>query len=97
MASTEQVRLALREAARATLGDEDGDTLMAITAPATTDLVTSHDLERYEEDIISRVELQIAPSIGELRSEIERLRTEMVGSLGELGQRIGRSASRTLR
>jgi len=78
MAVTEQARRALHTAARATLGEEEGDTLMAITAPANTDLATRKDLERFEEHIVSRIELQLATSFGELRTEMTALRAEML-------------------
>jgi hypothetical protein len=84
MAVTEQARLALREAARATLGEEEGDTLMAITAPANTDLATRQDLERFQESIVSRIELQLTTSLGELRTEMAELRSEMVRGDGAL-------------
>ena len=84
MAVTEQARLALRDAARATLGQEEGDTLMAITAPANTYLATRQDLERLQENIVSRIELRIVTSIAELRTEISELRTEMIRSDAQL-------------
>jgi len=75
---TEQARRALHTAARATLGEEEGDTLMAITAPANTDLATRQDLERFQEHIVSRIELQLTTSVGELRAEMKALRSEML-------------------
>jgi hypothetical protein len=108
MAATEQARLALRSAARAALGDEEGDTLMAITAPSNTDLATRQDLEQFQDSIHSRITLEIAElrgemlsSIAELRGEMIRgdgeLRTEMVRGDGELGRLIERSANRSIR
>jgi hypothetical protein len=92
MAVTEQARLALRDAARATLGEEEGDTLMAITAPANTDLATRQDLERVQENIISSVELRIARSMSELRADMVRgdgeLRADMARGDGELRTEI---------
>jgi hypothetical protein len=52
---TEPQRLALHEAARKTLGDEEGDTLMALTPPANTDIATRQDLDRVEERLGMRI------------------------------------------
>ena len=45
MAVTEPQRLDLHAAARAALGPEEGDTLMASLPPANTDIATRQDLE----------------------------------------------------
>ena len=45
MAVSEPQRLALHRAARAALGEEEGDTLMALSPPANTDMATKQDLE----------------------------------------------------
>jgi hypothetical protein len=42
---TEPQRLALHAAARAALGEEEGDTLMALSPPANTDIATRQDIE----------------------------------------------------
>jgi len=42
---SESQRLALHKAARATLGEEEGDTLMELSTPANSDLATRRDLE----------------------------------------------------
>ncbi len=52
---TEPQRLALHKAARATLGDEEGDTLMALTPPSNTDMATRQDLARVEERLEARI------------------------------------------
>jgi hypothetical protein len=52
---TEPQRLALHKAARATLGDEEGDTLMALTPPANTEIATRQDLDRVEERLGMRM------------------------------------------
>ena len=44
MAASEAARLALHAAARAKLGEKEGDTLMAITAPANHDIATRQDI-----------------------------------------------------
>jgi len=61
---TEPQRLALHEAARAALGDEEGDTLMALTPPANTDIATMQGLDRVEE----RLGARIAVTAAELRT-----------------------------
>lgn len=48
MAVEEPQRLALHAAARATLGEKEGDTLMALTPPANTDIATTQHLDRVE-------------------------------------------------
>jgi hypothetical protein len=48
MAVTEPQRLDLHAAARAALGPEEGDTLMASLPPANTDIATRQDVERAE-------------------------------------------------
>ena len=45
MAVSEPQRLALHAAARRALGDEEGDTLMALSPPANTEIATRQDLE----------------------------------------------------
>jgi hypothetical protein len=46
---SEPQRLALHRAARAALGEQEGDTLMALSPPANTDMATMQALERTEE------------------------------------------------
>ena len=67
MGATEPQRLALHAAARAALGAEEGDTLMALTPPANTDIATMQALERVEERLGARIDL----AIGGLRVDIE--------------------------
>jgi hypothetical protein len=56
LAATEPQRLALHAAARAALGPEEGDTLMALTPPANTDMATMQALERVEERLGARID-----------------------------------------
>jgi hypothetical protein len=56
LAVTEPQRLALHAAARAALGAEEGDTLMALTPPANTEMATRQDLERVEERLGARID-----------------------------------------
>jgi len=53
---TEPQRLALHKAARATLGEEEGDTLMALTPPSNTDMATRQDLDRVEERLDAKID-----------------------------------------
>ena len=45
MAVAEPQRLALHRSARAALGEQEGDTLMALSPPANTDMATRQDVE----------------------------------------------------
>jgi molybdopterin converting factor small subunit len=56
LGATEPRRLALHAAARAALGAEEGDTLMALTPPANTDMATMQALERFEERLGARID-----------------------------------------
>jgi hypothetical protein len=64
--ATEPQRLALHAAARAALGSEEGDTLMALTPPANTDIATLQALEHLEERLGARIDLAIGASAAAL-------------------------------
>jgi len=87
---TEPQRLALHEAARAALGDEEGDTLMALAPPANTDIATRQDLERVEERLGGRIDLTVAQASASLTRTIHHaeLRTMGVIVLAFLGTRF---------
>jgi hypothetical protein len=53
---SEPQRLALHAAARRALGDEEGDTLMALSPPANTEIATLQALERSEERLAALIE-----------------------------------------
>jgi len=53
---SESQRLALHKAARAALGDEEGDTLMELSPPANTDIATKQAIERTEERLGARID-----------------------------------------
>jgi hypothetical protein len=53
---TEPQRLALHKAARATLGDEEGDTLMALTPPSNTDIATLQALSVVHSQLAVEIE-----------------------------------------
>jgi len=87
---TEPQRLALYEAARAALGDEEGGTLMALTPPANTDMATRQDLERIEERLEAKVELTVTQASSALTRTIHHteLRMMSVIVLAFLGTRF---------
>ena len=64
MGVSEPQRRALHEAARSALGEEEGDTLMALSPPANTEMATRQDVERAEE----RLDARIAVTAAELRA-----------------------------
>ena len=57
---SESKRLALHRAARAALGEEEGDTLMELSPPANTDIATRQDIERSEERVNANIRLAVA-------------------------------------
>jgi hypothetical protein len=52
---TEPQLLALHTAARAALGDEEADTLMALSPPSNTDIATRQDFALVEERLSGRM------------------------------------------
>ena len=90
MSVTEPQRLALHEAAREALGDEEGDTLMALTPPANTEIATRQDLDRVEERLEARIELTVAQASASLTRTIHHaeLRMMSVIVLAFLGTRF---------
>jgi hypothetical protein len=76
---TEPQRLALYRAAQAALGEEEGDTLMALTPPSNTDIATRQDVEHAQALLRADIEhaqalmkADVALSVAELRGEILR-------------------------
>jgi len=53
---SESQRLALHRAAKAALGEEEGDTLMELSPPSNTDIATRQDVERAEERLGARID-----------------------------------------
>ena len=79
MSVTESQRLALYRAAQAALGEEEGDTLMALTPPSNTDIATRQDVEHAQALLRADIEhaqalmkADVALSVAELRGEILR-------------------------
>jgi hypothetical protein len=56
LSATEPQRLALHAAARAALGPEEGDTLMALTPPADTDMATMQALQMAKSEFLIEIE-----------------------------------------
>jgi hypothetical protein len=56
LSATEPQRLALHAAARAALGPEEGDTLMALTPPADTDMATMQALQMAKSELLIEIE-----------------------------------------
>ena len=84
MSVSEPQRLALHAAARRALGDEEGDTLMALSPPANTDMATMQALDRTEAKLgarIDQVDAKIDTVAALLVGQIERseLRTRLWG------------------
>jgi len=53
---SESQRRALHDSVRAALGEEEGDTLMALSPPANTDIATRQVIERAEERLSARID-----------------------------------------
>ena len=90
MSVSEPDRLALHKAARAALGDEEGDTLMALTPPSNTDMATRQDLARVEERLEARVVQAVSDTSAALLKQMHasELRTMGVIVLAFLGTRF---------
>ena len=88
MSATEPQRLALHAAARTALGEQEGDTLMALVPPANTDIALRQDVERLERVFRSDLHAGLAELRAELRTEfntgLAELRTELHTGLAEL-------------
>ncbi len=70
MSVSESQRLALYRAAQAALGEEEGDTLMALTPPSNTDIATRQDVENWQ----ALISAQLGEMTGVLRAEIAEMK-----------------------
>ena len=70
MSVSETQRLALYRAAQAALGEEEGDTLMALTPPSNTDIATRQDVENWQ----ALISAQLGEMTGVLRAEIAEMK-----------------------
>jgi hypothetical protein len=93
LAVTEPQRLALHAAARATLGEEEGDTLMALTPPANTDIATRQDVEHWQ----ALTSAQLAETSARLGADITRVDARLGAEIARVEAQIERTGSRTLR
>ncbi len=88
MSVTEPQRLALYRAAQAALGEEEGDTLMALTPPSNTDIATRQDVENWQ----ALISAQLGEMTGVLRAEIAEtkgvLQAEIAATKGVLQAEI---------
>jgi hypothetical protein len=90
---SESQRLALYRAAQAALGEEEGDTLMALTPPSNTDIATRQDIEHWQ----ALISAQLGEMKGVLRSEAAEtkgvLQAEIAATKGVLQAEIAQSAA----
>ena len=93
MSVSETQRLALYRAAQAALGEEEGDTLMALTPPSNTDIATRQDVENWQ----ALISAQLGEMTGVLRAEIAEmkgvLQAEIAATKGVLQAEIAQSAA----
>ena len=93
MSVSETQRLALYRAAQAALGEEEGDTLMALTPPSNTDIATRQDVEHWQ----ALISAQLGEMTGVLRAEIAEmkgvLQAEIAATKGVLQAEIAQSAA----
>jgi hypothetical protein len=68
---SEPQRLALYRAVQAALGEEEGNTLMALTPPANTDIATRQDVEHAQ----ALMSAQLGEMAARMDARIERMGT----------------------
>jgi hypothetical protein len=77
MATVEPQRLALHASARRSLGEDEGDTLMALLPPANTEIALRSDITHTEEKLLGVITHTEEKLRGEIARTEERLRGEM--------------------
>lgn len=82
MSATEAERAALRDAARATLGEKEGDTLMAVTAPANAIIATRLDVERATETLRAELSVLEAHRRADLATATNRMLVQTIVVVG---------------
>lgn len=80
MVVSESQRLGLHAAARATLGEEEGDTLMSLVPPSNTDIATRQDVEHAQ--------VLMSAQLGETRVRMEALDERLTGQMQALDERL---------
>jgi hypothetical protein len=94
-AVTEPQRLALHKAACEALGDEEGDTLMALTPPANTDMATMQALGRTEERLDARIAAMGERLDARISAMDERLDARIAVMAAELRSHTWKAVVRT--
>ncbi len=89
MASAEPQRLALHASARRTLGEVEGDTLMALLPPANTEIALRSDVIQLGTEL--RGEMALLGT--ELRAEMALLGSELRAEMTELELRLTKRIS----
>jgi len=77
---SESQRLALCRAAQAALGEEEGNTLMALTPPANTDIATRQDVEHAQ--ALLKADVEHAQAL--LKADVLHAQALMHAQLGEM-------------
>jgi hypothetical protein len=90
---SESRRLALHKAARAALGDEEGDTLMELSPPANTDIATRQDIERTEERLGARIDTVAQRLDARIDTVAQRLGARIDTTAQRLDARIDTTAA----
>ena len=84
MGVSEPQRLALHAAARRALGEEEGDTLMALSPPANTDMATMQALDRTEAKLGARID-QVEAKLG---ARIDQVEAKLGARIDQLDMKI---------
>jgi N12 class adenine-specific DNA methylase len=93
---SESQRLALHKAARAALGEEEGDTLMELTPPSNTDIATRQDVERAEERLRARIDAVDARLGARIDAVDARIDTAVAASTAALTKAMHAAELRTM-
>jgi hypothetical protein len=91
LAVTEPQRLALHTAARAALGDEEADTLMALSPPSNTDIATRQDFALFEERLTGQMRLLEERLSGRMACLEERLTGRIDQAISQASAALTRS------
>ena len=85
MSVSEPQRLALHAAARRALGEEEGDTLMALSPPANTDMATMQALDRTEAKLGARID-QVEAKLG---ARIDAVEAKLGARIDQVDAKLG--------
>ena len=87
MSVSEPQRLALHRAARAALGEEEGDTLMALSPPSNTDMATRQDVERAQAIMsaqLAEAKGDLSRTTGEMKAEVAQVKGELTAEIAQV-------------